>query len=51
MREPSLTAKTLTRWLRGAGTMPRAVVTNVSVELEHETPISKLVFLTVTYSG
>ena len=50
MHDPSLTAETLTRWLRDAGTMPRGVITDVSIELEHETPISKLVFLTVTYS-
>jgi Ecdysteroid kinase-like family len=51
MRDPSLTAETLTRWLRDAGTMTRGVVTDVRVELEHDTPISKLVFLSVTYSS
>jgi len=47
----SLTPKTLSRWLHGAGTLPRGAVTDVRVELEHETPISKLVFLTVAYSA
>lgn len=51
MGDPTLTAETLTRWLRGAGTLPRGAVTDVRIELEHETPISTLVFLTVTYSA
>lgn len=51
MHDPTLTAETLTRWLRSAGTLPRGAVTDVRIELELETPISKLVFLTVTYSA
>jgi len=51
MRDLSLTAKTLSRWLRRAGTLPRGTVTDVRIELEIETNISKLVFLTVAYSA
>lgn len=50
MRDLSPTTKTLSRWLRRAGTLPRGAVTDVRIELEIETPISKLVFLTVAYS-
>src|SRR5215216_6991979 len=51
MRESLLTAETLSHWLRRSGTLPRGMVSSVHVELEHETPISKLVFLTATYSA
>jgi hypothetical protein len=47
----SLTPKTLSRWLRDAGTLLRGAVTDVRIELEFETPISKLIFLTVAYSA
>lgn len=50
MQNLSLTAKTLTQWLRDAGTLGGGAVTEVRLELEHETTISKLDFLTVTYS-
>ena len=45
-----ITANTLTRWLRSAGTLPRGDVTGVHIELEIETITSTLVFLTATYS-
>lgn len=51
MGDSSLTAKRLSRWLRVSGTLPHGRVTNVSVELELETTISKLVFLTALYSA
>ena len=51
MRASSLTAETLSRWLRRSGTLPRGTVADVSVELELETTISKLIFLTATYSA
>ncbi len=51
MPDLSLTAETLSRWLRGAGTLPRGTVTDLHIELEFETTISKLVFLTVAYSA
>lgn len=51
MRDLSLTAKTLSRWLRRAGTLPRGAVTEVRIELEVETTTSNLVFLTVAYSA
>ena len=46
-----LTAETLSDWLASAGTLPRGTVTDVRVELEYETYISKLIFLTVEYSA
>jgi hypothetical protein len=51
MRDSPITAATLSRWLRRAGTLPRGAVLNVHVELETDTPISSLVFLTATYSS
>jgi hypothetical protein len=51
MRDSPLSAETLSRWLRSLGTLSRGTVADVHVELEHETPISKLVFLTATYSA
>jgi len=44
------TAKTLSRWLRSSGTLPRGTVAEILIDLELETTISKLVFLTATYS-
>jgi hypothetical protein len=51
MRESSLTAKTLSRWLRSSGALPRGTVTDVRLDLDFETTTSKLVFLTATYSA
>ena len=51
MRDLSLTAETLSAWLRSSGTLARGAVTRVRVELETETSISKLIFLTVDYSA
>ena len=50
MRNSPITATTLSGWFRRYGTLPRGAVVDVRVELETETPISTLVFLTVTYS-
>ena len=47
----SLTAETLSRWLRRSGTLPRGTVTDLRVELKFETPISHLIFLTASYSA
>jgi hypothetical protein len=51
MRDSSLTAKTLSRWLRRSGTLPRGTVADVRFELDFETTISRLAFLTATYSA
>ena len=51
MRDSPITAATLSRWLRLAGTLPRGAVVGVHVELETDTPFSSLVFLTATYSS
>ena len=51
MRNSSLTAETLSRWLHSSGTLSRGRVTDVQVNLEFETPISTLFFLTATYSS
>jgi hypothetical protein len=45
------TAKTLSRWLHRSGTLPHGTVAEVNLELEFETPISKLFFLTAKYSA
>ena len=50
MQDSSLTATTLSRWLRHCGTLPCGVVADMHVDLEYQTTISKLVFLTATYS-
>ena len=50
MRDCLITAITLTRWLRRSGTLPHGAVIGVHIELEVETIISTLVFLTATYS-
>jgi hypothetical protein len=47
----SLSAKTLSRWFRRSGALPSGIVTDVQVELEFKTNISRLVFLTATYSA
>jgi hypothetical protein len=49
MRE-LLPAATLSRWLRRSGTLPCGDIADVQIDLEHETSISKLVFMTVTYT-
>ncbi len=50
MRDSSLTATILSRSLRRWGTLPCGAIADVRVELEIKTTISKLVFLTATYS-
>src|SRR6188474_3631035 len=48
---PSLpTAATLSRWLRRAGTLPRGDVLDIHIDLEHNTDLHNLVFLTATYT-
>ena len=47
----SISAETLSDWLRSYGTLPRGTVTGVRVELELETSISNLIFLTASYSA
>lgn len=51
MSELLPTASTLSNWLRESGALPRGEVTHVHIDLEHETPISKLAFLTATYTS
>lgn len=51
MRDSTLTAETLSSWLRDAGTLSRGTVTDVRLELEFETTTSRLLFLTVAYSS
>jgi hypothetical protein len=50
MHDSMPTAATLSRWLRRWGTLPRGAIADVRVELVTETSISRLVFLTATYS-
>jgi hypothetical protein len=50
MRESPITAMTLSRWLRRSGTLPCGDVVGLQVELEIDTTISLLTFLTATYS-
>jgi hypothetical protein len=50
MRESPITAMTLSRWLRRSGTLPCGDVVHVQVELEIDTTISLLTFLTATYT-
>lgn len=51
MSELLTTADTLSRWLRSSGALPHGRVTRVAVDLEHKTPLSKLVFVNVTYTA
>jgi len=49
--EPRLpTATTLSDWLRRSGSLPNGDVAHVHIDLTHKTDISKLVFLTATYT-
>lgn len=49
--KPQLTPETLSQWLHDAGTLPRGSVTNINIDLDFETAISKLLFINVTYSA
>jgi hypothetical protein len=51
MPDSSFTANTLSSWLYSSGTLPRGTVTDVRIDLEFETTISRLVFLAVAYSA
>jgi hypothetical protein len=44
------TAAILSDWLRDSGSLPRGDVAHVHIDLTHKTEISKLVFLTATYT-
>jgi ecdysteroid kinase len=44
------TAAILSDWLRRSGTLPSGAVEHVHVDLTHKTEISRLVFLTATYT-
>ena len=50
MRDSLPTAAILSGWLRRSGTLPCGEITDVRVELEFKTTISKLIFFTATYS-
>jgi Ecdysteroid kinase-like family len=51
MDDSSPTAAILSHWLRRSGSLPNGEITEVHIDLEHTTPISKLYFLTATYSS
>jgi hypothetical protein len=51
MRESTITPDSLSQWMRRSGTLPRGAVADLHVELEFETAISKLVFMTARYSA
>src|SRR5713226_7829103 len=44
------TAEMLSDWLRRSGTLPFGSITHTALELELETSVSKLFFVTVKYS-
>jgi len=44
-------AATLSDWLRRSGSLPRGDVARIHLDLEHNTPISTLFFVTATYTG
>ena len=44
------TAATLSDWLRRSGSLPSGAVEHVHIDLAHKTDISRLVFLTATYT-
>lgn len=51
MRNSSLTAATLSDWLRRSGGLPAGAVADIRVEDEIDTSISTLTFLTATYAA
>jgi hypothetical protein len=51
MDDSSPTAATLSHWLRRSGSLPNGEITQVHIDLEHTTLISKLYFLTATYTS
>ena len=50
MRDSLPTTAILSCWLRRSGTLPCGEITDVRIELEFKTTISKLIFFTATYS-
>lgn len=51
MHDSTLTAATLSRWLRRSGTLQYGTITDVQIELEIESTTSTLAFLTAAYSS
>src|SRR5256885_10828351 len=51
MTDSRPTAAILSRWLRDSGSLTRGDVTHIEIDLEHKTDISRLFFLTATYSA
>jgi hypothetical protein len=51
MGDSAITAATLAEWLSHPGGLARDAVSDIRIDGEVETPISKLTFLTVTYSA
>src|SRR5688500_9924018 len=51
MRKSAISARSLSRWLRRAGNLRDGAVTDLRVDLEMETSISRLVFVTASYSA
>jgi Phosphotransferase enzyme family len=51
MDDSSPTVATLSSWLRRSGSLPSGDVSEVNIDLEYPTPISKLFFLTATYTS
>lgn len=51
MDDSSPTAATLSSWLRRSGSLPSGDITQIHIDLEHKAPISKLHFLTATYTS
>ena len=51
MNDSSPTAATLSHWLRRSGNLPNGEITQVRIDLEDTTPISKLYYLTATYTS
>ena len=45
-----MTAASLSEWLRDSGALPSGAVTDITVEQEFDTTISRLTFLTATYT-
>jgi ecdysteroid kinase len=51
MHDSALTATVLSRWLHSCGILTGGAITDIHVERKIETTISRLVFLTATYSS
>ena len=51
MNDSSPTVAKLSQWLRRSGSLPSGDITQIEIDLEHSTFISKLHFLTATYTS